>query len=324
MAESRSNIAALTLTTLLKGETAAADAPLLGVYVANGITVNAGDIEIGAVELKDATTDTRAVINAANTARTNATNALVTQGVDAAGRVLQSGASQTAASAVTAASIVQLVQPINASGEVIESPVPSTIRSGSRTLATANVAQQLASQYAQGTITVSTFGVAGQTFTIGTQTFTWAAVRAVAGEVSVGASAAEAVTNIVSAITLDIPAEVTAIDGTGDTVVVTAVAGGVGGNAVAFVNVDSANLTFNGAGTLGATTLAVAITDLDCKHVFIKADTANTGTVTIGGLSGQNIPITAGGWYEFDIDLLSTVYLKSTVGGDGVTYNSFN
>ena len=52
------------------------------------VTLDASDIEIGAVELKDATTDVRANIKAANTARTTATVVLAVQHVDAAGNVL--------------------------------------------------------------------------------------------------------------------------------------------------------------------------------------------------------------------------------------------
>ena len=51
-------------------------------------TLNAGDIEIGAVELKDGTTDTRGTVNAANTARTTATTVLAVQTIDAAGNVV--------------------------------------------------------------------------------------------------------------------------------------------------------------------------------------------------------------------------------------------
>jgi len=47
----------------------------------------AGDIEIGAVELKDGVTDVRATINAANTARTTATVVQAVQLVNAAGAV---------------------------------------------------------------------------------------------------------------------------------------------------------------------------------------------------------------------------------------------
>lgn len=47
-----------------------------------------GDIEIGAVELKDGTTDNRGIINAANTARTTATNVLCVQVIDENGYVV--------------------------------------------------------------------------------------------------------------------------------------------------------------------------------------------------------------------------------------------
>jgi len=49
--------------------------------------INVGDIEIGAVELKNASDDQRASIEAANTARTTATKVLATQTIDAAGVV---------------------------------------------------------------------------------------------------------------------------------------------------------------------------------------------------------------------------------------------
>ena len=55
-----------------------------------GVTLE-GDIEIGAVEIKDATTSTRLGINAANTARTTATVVMPTQIVDATGKVSPAG-----------------------------------------------------------------------------------------------------------------------------------------------------------------------------------------------------------------------------------------
>jgi hypothetical protein len=51
-------------------------------------TLEVGDIEIGAVELKDAASDSRASVEAANTARTTATKVIAVQHVDAAGGVL--------------------------------------------------------------------------------------------------------------------------------------------------------------------------------------------------------------------------------------------
>jgi hypothetical protein len=52
------------------------------------VSLATSDIEIGAVELKNASTDDRASIEAANTARTTATKVIAVQHVDAAGNVL--------------------------------------------------------------------------------------------------------------------------------------------------------------------------------------------------------------------------------------------
>ena len=108
---------------------------------------------------------------------------------------------------------------------------------------------------AQGTITMSGIATANETFVISTQTFTWKAARSGAGEVTIGANAPAAVTNIVTAITADL-ATVTAVDGAGDTVVVTAVTKGTSGNAIVFTEA-STNMAVNGTGTLGATTAGV-------------------------------------------------------------------
>ena len=108
------------------------------------------------------------------------------------------------------------------------------------------------STQAQGTITVSAAGTATQQFTIGSQTFTWAATRTTTGTVAVGTSSSTAATNIVTAITADIPSTATAAR-SGSNVVVTATNGGTAGNSIPFANVNSANLSFNGSGTLGGT-----------------------------------------------------------------------
>ena len=59
-----------------------------------------GDIEIGAVELKDGTTDARAEINAANTARTTSTNVVVVQVIDENGSVVGGSTGPSAPQAV--------------------------------------------------------------------------------------------------------------------------------------------------------------------------------------------------------------------------------
>jgi len=112
---------------------------------------------------------------------------------------------------------------------------------------------------AQGTITVSVAGTAGQTFVIGSQTFTWVATRANPGEVSVGTTANTAATNIRTAVNADISATAYA-SGNGASVVVTATAAGSGGNSIVFANNNSANLTFNGIGlSLGVTGISARI-----------------------------------------------------------------
>lgn len=107
----------------------------------------------------------------------------------------------------------------------------------------------------QGTITMAGIAVAEETFVIEEQTFTWKAARSTTGEVTIGANAAEAVTNIVTAITADLTT-VTAVDGDGDTVVLTAATKGVAGNTIILTEA-STNMTVNGTGTLGATTSGV-------------------------------------------------------------------
>lgn len=74
-----------TPTTYTDGDAA----PIL--LDANGRVVLSSDIEIGAVELKDADTDGRANIKAANTARTTGTLVLATQNVGADGTVNPTG-----------------------------------------------------------------------------------------------------------------------------------------------------------------------------------------------------------------------------------------
>jgi hypothetical protein len=138
---------------------------------------------------------------------------------------------------------------------------------------------------AQGTITVSAAGTAGQTFVVGPQTFTWVATRSGTGQVSVGTSATSAATNIRTAINGDIPATAFA-GGSGSSVVVTATQPGSAGNSIPFSNNNSANLTFNGSGTLGGTTLGG--TSGSTSPVFYEGNNS-------GGLSRCLTSCTAGG-----------------------------
>lgn len=108
---------------------------------------------------------------------------------------------------------------------------------------------------ATGIITMAGIAVADETFVIGSQTFTWKASRSVAGEVTIGADAPAAVTNLVTAITADI-SDVTAADGAGDTVDLTAATKGVAGNAIVLTEA-STNMTVDGSGTLGGAVAGV-------------------------------------------------------------------
>jgi hypothetical protein len=107
---------------------------------------------------------------------------------------------------------------------------------------------------AAGTITLTTGGaLAGETFVIGSQTFTWqTGARTGTGQVQINSSTTTAGNNIVAAITADLPGVVTAAR-SGATVVVTAASTGTAGNSIAFTE-SSTNMTMNGSGTLGATT----------------------------------------------------------------------
>jgi hypothetical protein len=107
---------------------------------------------------------------------------------------------------------------------------------------------------AQGTVTFSDVPAENGTFTIGTQPFSWEVTRTGAGEVTIGASASACVTNLITAIGLDLADEVTAADGALDTVVVTAIAEGRAGNAIVFSLGTATNMTMNGTGYLGGTT----------------------------------------------------------------------
>jgi len=106
---------------------------------------------------------------------------------------------------------------------------------------------------AQGTITVATGGaLAGQTFQIGSQTFTFVAAGTATGNVVLSATSTTEATNIVTAINRDIPSTALGVR-SGSTVIVTAAHNGAAGNSITFTNNNSANFTMNGTGTLGAT-----------------------------------------------------------------------
>ena len=101
---------------------------------------------------------------------------------------------------------------------------------------------------ASGAITVATLPSLDQTFTVGSQVFTFKASRASAGQVTLGGSVNACATNIAAAINADV-ATVSAAAAT-NVVTVTADATGYAGNAIVFVTGTASGLTFSRSGTL--------------------------------------------------------------------------
>lgn len=122
-ASARFDINTSGLHSLRVSASAAVDSAVTTIYASGAagltntnVTLTAGDIQIGAVELKDAATDVRASIVAANTARTTGTVVVATQPIDAAGNVLGRTAANTAR---TTATLVDPVQIVDAAGGVM-------------------------------------------------------------------------------------------------------------------------------------------------------------------------------------------------------------
>lgn len=115
----------------------------------------ASDIEIGAVELKDSTADTRADIKAANTARTTGTIVVAVQNVDAAGKVLNVGSGLMAASApVTIATDDTMITALDLAVDTIvtATAIPTTLTGGTLAVTTAGTAEALGASLATKSI----------------------------------------------------------------------------------------------------------------------------------------------------------------------------
>lgn len=167
-----------------------------------------------------------------------------------------------------------------------------------------------------GSLGGTTAGVDGETFKIDEQTFTWVPTRDTddgEGEVTVGATAAAAVTNIVAAIAADLKT-VTAIDGAGDTVIVTAAVVGLDGDAIDFTE-SSTNMAVNGTGHLGGTTAGVEDqlpTDwagTNYPSVMIRHGKGNSERMWAFGCSGNPYTIyaseTGNGKHFSDADVIT-------------------
>lgn len=99
------------------------------------VTIEAADIEIGAVELKNATTDDRASIEAANTTRSTATKVLAVQAIDEAGAVLKT--STLATQTTLAALLAKIDLKVIAEGEVTVTTAGTPVALSSNTNAKA-------------------------------------------------------------------------------------------------------------------------------------------------------------------------------------------
>jgi len=133
---------------------------------------------------------------------------------------------------------------------------------------------------ASGIITVSGTPVEDETMVIGATTYTFKTERAVAGEITISSNNATQVTNIVDAIMLD-STDVTAVDGAGDTVDITAVIAGTSGNDLVFTE-DATGIGVNGSGKLAGgvdgTVGALRAMQYDSTHIhFCIAENTITG-----------------------------------------------
>ena len=161
----------------------------------------------------------------------------------------------------------------------------------------------------QGTITVSGTPVAEETLTVGATEFSFVETRAAAGEITIDADNAVQVTNIVAAITAD-STDVTAEDGTGDTVVVTAVVQGTAGDEVVLTE-SATGIAVDGTGTLGATTAGV------------DAETVTIGTTVYRFMSTteQAYDVKIAASEALSLDNLKLA-INATGEGDGTDYHA--
>lgn len=149
---------------------------------------------------------------------------------------------------------------------------------------------------AQGTMTLTGVPTNADTFVVGDLTYTFktsANATGAANEIIIGATAAATVTNIVAVINSQISADATAVDGAGDTVVLTAKTKDLASDSVVFTE-SVANCSIDGSGTLGGTTAG-----LDPTYQMRFQDRAGTTILT------ADVPAieTASVWVVLEIPL---------------------
>jgi hypothetical protein len=106
---------------------------------------------------------------------------------------------------------------------------------------------------AEGLITFSGLPNLGETFEVHTQVFTWATLRAGAGQVMLGATINECIDNAIFAINTD-TSDIGAFSFSSSTITVFANAIGTSGNSIVFQNLTSTNMSFSGTKTLSGGT----------------------------------------------------------------------
>lgn len=146
---------------------------------------------------------------------------------------------------------------------------------------------------ASGILTISDTPVADETININGITYTLVAERSATGEITIDADNAVQVTNIIAAVTLD-DDEITATDGTGDTVNIVYNTKGVIGNSAALTS-DATGIAVNGEGylfggidgTIGTIGERYISDDMTTKYTAMKDNTiadANWRKVTYSAL----------------------------------------
>lgn len=167
---------------------------------------------------------------------------------------------------------------------------------------------------AVGTITMGGIATAEETFVIDDQTFTWKTSRGGTGEVTIGADASAAVTNIVAAVGLDLTS-VVAVDGDGDTVVITAATAGTAANSMVFTEA-STNMAMDGSDTLGGTTTGIDGGTIDQFEYWNGSAWAaiTTNLVDTTKNAGRTASFAQTGVFSFDASAIAPQ--KRTLEGD--------
>lgn len=260
------------------------------------VVLEAGDLEIGAVELKDAGTDTRANVLAANTARTTATIVLATQEIGADGTVPPTG------SLLTNAPFGQIT---DASTNVDVLPLTSA------------------------TVSTGLLSVAGEIKDF--DTGAGDDPTPVMGVIGASAGGAKPLYLVPDDAAMDATPTILPIGGEyraaattytdGDATVLQS---DVNGNLKTTVSADIPTTLTGGSKTKAAAAGAGEAlgASLATKSIYIRAKSTNTSDVYIGDstVDANQIVLAANDSITIDIANRATVFVDVAVGGEGVDY----